>query len=188
MRLISYQFLKAFLTNLKVLKWEKVYLRARARVFRRMVMRVNASATSEKKAPTIPKYCMPGLVTIAPPTAVPKAIPMLKAIGSKEAARVTALGYVTRATLINIVTQGTESIYILRAINMIIAMAAGACAPTKKSTTSKIACTEKPTISAGSPKRDAHHPDIRLEIKHTQPYAIKVVEVAVTLSPKMSSR
>ena len=58
----------------------------------RMVSSVSAQATSEKTAPTAPALAMPGPATTAEPTAVPKLMPMLNAVGSTELASIMALG------------------------------------------------------------------------------------------------
>lgn len=74
----------------------------------RMVSSVSAHATSEKTAPTAPALAIPGPATTADPTAVPKLMPMLNAVGSTELASIMALGWRCRATRMNMEIHGTE--------------------------------------------------------------------------------
>lgn len=94
-----------------------------------MVSSVSAHATSEKTAPTTPALAIPGPATTADPTAVPKLMPMLNAVGSTEVANIMALGWRYRATRINMEIHGTESTYMEMPRPKITNSAAGMVAP-----------------------------------------------------------
>ena len=96
---------------------------------------------------------MPMPPTTAPPTAVPKAMPVLNAVGSSELARVSALGCQRRAAFIKTEMHGTETMYIESPTARMLAMAVAGEGPASQTSASSAAWMGKLTMSALRPKR-----------------------------------
>ena len=131
---------------------------------------------------------MPGPEMTAPPTAVPKAMPTLNAVGSSELASVSACGYSSAAVVMNSEMHGVLTTYMVRAMPRMIARAQGMAGPTAQRPKSRTAWIGKLTSMVFTPKRASHQPLSRLEAKHMPPYAMSAPLASRVPMPRMFSR
>ena len=154
----------------------------------RIVTSVSARAINEKHAPTKPALVMPGPATTAEPTAVPKLMPMLNAVGSTELASIMALGWRWRATRMNMEMHGTESTYMEMPIPKITSSVAGMAPASRYSANNSPACTRKTGTRPFMPTRASTMPDSMFEMMHMTPYAMSAPDACSALSPATCSR